>query len=391
MLNSKNFAPKGDIMSARKQQRKAAILTLFVFLLPVLIILLGFCIDMSYMQLVRTEMQLATDNAVRAATDHFARFEDQAAAIAEGERMASEFTVAGRQLTLRDSDFAFGRATVDNNGVYVFDPTGTPLNAVRVNATRDSASPDGSVGLFFSQFIGRSAYEPSSSSTAAFVNVDICLVLDRSSSMKLQVVTSQTYLSSRDDRWCEPPESGSRWLALEAGVQEFVGVLQSNTVDELVSIVTYGSNISNDFGYSVCGSEPIATLDLGLTSDLSAVTDEVANRSSEVWNGNTLIANGIALAHTELLSGVGARQHSEKVMIVLTDGNPTGGDAVAAAAAASAAGIRVYTITFSTAANQSHMQAVATAGGGRHEHAADGATLNDIFREFAAAATRLVE
>lgn len=377
-------------MRAELKRRRAAILTLFVFLLPVLIVLLGFCIDMSYMQLVQTEMRLATDNAARAAADSFGRYENESLAQQAGKAMGEKFLVAGQKLRLSNGDFDFGRATVGNSGVYNFDTNGYPPNAVRVSSVRNGASLDGPVPLFFSHWIGRGNYEPTSASTAAFLNVDICLVLDRSTSMKFTVDSTESGMSIYDSRFCNPPAANTRWLALEQGVREFVSVLDGNLVDEYVSVVTYGSDL-NDILYGLCGREEEATLDIALTNNLQAVEDEVVARSNNVWNGNTVIEAGIRLGTTELSQGSGARIYSEKVMIVLTDGIPTSGDAVAAASSAAAAGIRVYTITFGDDADQGHMQAVAAAGGGFHAHAADGSSLEDVFRKFAAAATRLIE
>ena len=78
-------------------------------------------------------------------------------------------------------------------------------------------------------------------------------------------------------------------------------------------------------------------------------------------------------------------------MIVLTDGYPTAGDAVAAAEAAAAQKIVVYAITFGPDGDQDHMRDVAAAGKGEHAHAADEATLKEIFKRFAAKATILVQ
>jgi hypothetical protein len=78
-------------------------------------------------------------------------------------------------------------------------------------------------------------------------------------------------------------------------------------------------------------------------------------------------------------------------MIVLTDGFPTAGDAIAAATTAAASGIVVHTITFGSDADQAYMQLVAQAGGGEHAHATSEPALIELFRKFAAKATILVE
>ena len=86
-----------------------------------------------------------------------------------------------------------------------------------------------------------------------------------------------------------------------------------------------------------------------------------------------------------------ARAEADRIMIVFTDGHYTGSDPVPDAAHAKTLGITVHSITFGNGANQSHMQSLATAGGGRHYHAPDAATLSDIFEELAATVAILTQ
>ena len=250
-----------------RETRRAAILTLFVILLPVLLVMLGFSVDMAYMQLVQTEMRLASDNVARVAADNLSRFESESQAIAAGVDVADDFTVAGKPLRLNASDFDFGRAAAGTSGAFTFDTNGTPPNAVRVNAARNSTNPDGNVPLFFSRLVGSSEYSPQVSATAAFVNVDICLVLDRSTSMKFTVTSTESGMSTSDRRFCKAPPSRSRWASLDAAVKVFTSVLNSNTSDEQVGIVTFGSDI-NSVAPGLCGRLPAATLDMQLSTNL---------------------------------------------------------------------------------------------------------------------------
>ncbi len=372
-----------------RETRRAAILTLFVMLLPVLLVMLGYSVDMAYMQLVRTEMRLASDNIARVAADNLSRYENESQAITAGINIADDFTVAGKPLRLSANDFDFGRASAGATGAFVFDTNGTPANAVRVNAVRNASNADGNVPLFFSRIIGSPAYSPQVSATASFVNVDVCLVLDRSTSMKFKVTSTESGMSINDRRFCKAPPSDSRWSSLAAAVKVFNEVLSSNTSDEQVSIVTFGSDI-NSVAPGLCGRLATATLDMQLSTNLSAADGTINTLSNSVWNGNTEIASGIQLGTQELTSSR-TRRLADKVMIVLTDGYPTAGDAVAAASAAAAQKIVVYAITFGPDGDQDHMRAVAAAGNGEHAHAADEATLKEIFKRFAAKATILIQ
>lgn len=371
------------------KSRRAAILTLFVVLLPVMLIMLGFSVDMSYMQLVQTEMRLASDNVARVAADNLSRFEDETRAIEAAIEVADEFTVAGKPLRLSASNFDFGRATRDDSGAYAFDTNGFPPNAVQVNAARNSNNPDGDVPLFFGRLIGNNKFSPEVSATASFLNVDICLVLDRSTSMKFTVTSTESGMSIYDPRFCKKPPANSRWLALDGAVKVFTSVLRSNSVDEQLSIVTFGSDIDT-VRKGLCGRRTSASQDLQLSTDIDEADQTINTLSNGVWNGNTEIASGILLGTAELTSAR-ARRFADKVMIVLTDGFPTAGDAVAAAAAAAKHKISVHAITFGPDGDQAHMRQVAAAGHGEHAHAADAATLEEIFARFAAKATILVQ
>ncbi len=372
-----------------KSARKAAILTLFVVLLPVVLLMLGFCVDMAYMQMVQAELRLASDNVARVSADNLSRYENETSAIQAGIDVASNFTVAGKPLRLKSDDFDFGRATPDDTGAYIFDTAGTPVNSVRVNAARNASNLDGAVPLFFGKLINTMNFSPRVNAVATFKNVDICLVLDRSTSMKLTVTSTEHGMSVRDSRFCKAPPTNSRWRALDSAVKVFTSVLKSNTSEEQVSIVTFGSDI-NSVSPGLCGRLANATLDLSLTTAIDSADSTINRLTTSVWNGNTEIASGIMLGINELTSAR-SRRFADKVMIVLTDGFPTAGDAVAAARDAADKHIMVNAITFGPDGDQDHMKEVAEVGGGEHAHAADAATLTEIFRRFAAKTTTLVQ
>ncbi len=369
--------------------RKAAILTLFMLVLPLLLITLGFSVDLAYMHLVQSEMRLASDNAARVAADNLSRYENEDRASHAGVKIAEQFTVAGRPLRLQSGDFDFGRATADENGSFIFDTNGSPVNAVRVNSIRDTNSLDGTVPLFFSRLIGNQEYAPQVTSTASFINVDICLVLDRSTSMKFNVNSNETGMGVNDRRFCRAPGSNSRWAALDKAVKVFNDVLRNNSAEEQISIITFGSDLDS-VQPGLCGRQPAATLDMQFSTNIDAADGTMNTLSNSVWNGNTEIAAGMQIALTELAS-VRSRRFADRVMIVLTDGFPTAGDAIAVANDAAAQRVTVYAITFGPDGDQSYMKQVAAAGHGEHAHAATEQELKDIFKRFAAKATILIQ
>jgi Flp pilus assembly protein TadG len=377
----------------RRRQREGAIIFLLALILPVLLVIVGFSVDLANMQRIRTELRSATDLASKAAADELSKTGDMAKAIIVGKQVASLNSVGGKSLTLADSSFVFGTSAKQASGSWSFTAGGAPLNSVRVTGDRSVGSTDGPVGLFFGSFYGTQHFEPVFSSTASLVDVDICLVLDRSSSMKLAVTEPGGMDIANDPRACMVPQPGSKWAELDAAVTVFLDELDTTISQEQVAMVTFGG----DFGMaSVCGGVEdlsIVSRDKDLTFNLDNIRAAMTARSNTIWNGNTDIAAGMREAETVLTSGL-ARNSAQQIMIVLTDGlysSGTDDPAVVATDIRSNYDITIHTITFSDAADQSSMQNTATNGGGLHHHAPDAATLQAIFQTLAGAIAILTE
>lgn len=370
---------------ARVRRRRGAMIVLVAALLPVLLLIAGFAVDLANMQFVRSQLRATTDLAVKAAAATLSTSGDVASARNVGKAVAAENEVAGQPLVLENGDFEFGSATQQPGGNWAFVQGGFPLNAVRLTGRRTAGSPSGPVGLFFGSLFGAAAFEPQVAATASFIDVDICLVLDRSSSMKLAVDDPAGLMGEGDSRECDTPWTDSRWVALENAVQTFISRMNVSIAQEQVAVVTFASD------NETCDSEvDEASVDQDLTLTLSQINSAMAARTSSVWNGMTNIDSGIVKGH-EVLTGSQARVTALKVMIVLTDGVYTGNYPVPYAEDAYDDDIVVHTITFSDGANQSDMQAVAAAAAGLHYHAPDATTLNNVFDELAGSISILTE
>ena len=374
------------IVRQRNRARKGAILVLVVLLLPVFLIIIGFSVDLAHVQRVRTELRAAVDLSAKAAIGELSRTQDVDQARATAKSVASANTVASESLILDDADIVFGHSEPQAGGSWLFQAAGSPLNAVEVTGRRTNSSSGGPVELFFGQFYGHQNSDQQLSATATALDVDICLVLDRSSSMKLAVDVTTGLMSTSNPRFCQAPWPDSRWVALDDSVGLFISHLSSTLATEHVGLVTFGSNYT-----SSCGETNIdATIDQNLDGNLSLTTTAMSGRSTTVWNGATYIDSGISLGRT-MLNGPLAREFATKVMIVFTDGVYTGPNPTPEAAVAGDEGITVHTITFSNGANQTDMQAVAAAGNGEHYHAPDAAALDEVFGEISASIVMLTE
>ena len=175
-------------------KRKGAVAPLFAFLLPVMIILCGFAVNVAYMQLVRTELRVATDAAARAAGVAFSELQDVDQALNYAQSTAAMNAVAGAGLqvdtTDNTGDVEFGTSTkVANDSRYAFTQVSTTAvrsetalaSAIRVTGRRDVGSNGGPVTLFFGGFFPQ--FMPVTSSVATQLDRDIALILDRSGSM----------------------------------------------------------------------------------------------------------------------------------------------------------------------------------------------------------------
>ncbi|MFO1092203.1 MAG: VWA domain-containing protein [Planctomycetaceae bacterium] len=362
--------------------RRGAVAALMAILFPVVLILCLFSVNLAYMLLMRTELRVATDSAARAASATYSRTNNEAASITAAKQIALQNQVGGVGLVLNDADVVFGRTSQPSAGArYQFSTGAGTRNAVTINATASSRP------LFGGQIFSSRLFSPQQTATASFDNIDICLVLDRSSSMKLYATETGGAMSTSDPRFCQLPAANSRWAALRSAVNAFTQVLQQTPANEHVAVVTYASDYNLPCSPAV--TSPKSRIDSHLNGDLTATTGAMTTLSSTNWGGMTDIEAGVITGRGELTNPTYARTNARKVMIVLTDGHYTAADPVPQGALAAAQGIIVHTITFGTGANQSSMQALAAGGGGTFHHAPDQATLESIFRKLAAMSVML--
>ena len=366
-------------------------LVLIAGLLMMVLVMVAFSVDIALMHLARTELRVATDAAAKAATYMLTETNgDTNAAIAEGIAIAGQNEVAGSPLTLTSTDFEFGQATRNLDGTWSFQSGVFPYASVRVTGEKSATSASGPVNLFFGGVFGRDTFTPTEIATASQFQQELVLCVDRSHSLCFdESGTAWVYPpgtpTSPSEAAYPPHDPGSRWVALEEGVELFIDTLQTVSTPPDVALVTWASDITSaDYGLPTSPVRQFyaATLDQGLSSDLTVIEPRIQALGNDMMLGATNMSAGIDLSRSVLNASTNTLAH--QVIVLMTDGQwNQGRDPVSAAQDAFAEGIVIHTVTFLSNADQTTMQQIANATGGQHYHAENRGQLRQVFQELA--------
>ncbi len=407
--NPKQYLPE----TGHPHGRRGAIAPLMALLLPVIILVCGMAVNIAYMQLSSTQLQVAVDASSRAGGRALSEFQNIDTAMQYAVNAAAANSVIGKSVVLDSTEssgeIVFGTNGRANNGFgrYTFTPQdrqairnkSAKATAMRITGKRTVGSASGPVELLFFGFGPFGNFQPVANSTATQVDRDIALVVDRSGSMVesirdyTQYYYTETYYDSRGRKktrnvWTDsdmedeynlyntqlknfnnnngPAPDASRWAALGSGVQQFLNVLEGTDQEEQVSLCSYSSS---------------ATRNCSLTKTFSTVTTKL---NSLRPSGNTAIGSGLSKG-AEAVRISPSRPYAAKTIIILTDGlQNSGTDPVTVATSTmNSQNVVIHTITFSDDADIDRMEQVADIGKGKHYHAVNGQDLIDIFEEIA--------
>jgi len=165
-------------------RRSGAVIPLLAILLPVLLLLAAFAINIAYLELNRTEMVVAADAASRAACREMALTNSVANAMVKGRDAGTRNPVGGKPLAFSDADFSFGQSSRGSlSSRYSFSPTASSFNSVEVTANKSNASSNGPIRLPIPYMFSTSNVNSAQTSGSSLIEVDIALVIDRSGSM----------------------------------------------------------------------------------------------------------------------------------------------------------------------------------------------------------------
>ena len=400
--------------------RRGAILPLFAIMLPVILILCGFAVNLAYLQLASTELKVATDASAHAAGRAMSLHQSTDEAQRWARIAARRNRVLNMRLNVRRSekDVYFGTSDRLNDGYGMYTFTKVPKAMVDANLVHATAvAVEGKVEAPYLLPVSPAMLnlQLERRSIATQVDRDIALILDRSGSMDIykdedeldevmdwlydnnQISSSdrndakeyphtmswdvvdelwqrrndpfftQVYQYAHDRRYEGGAPRHSRWDMLEDAVNAFLNVLESTDQEELVSLTTFSSG---------------ARQDLPLQEKYVRIRSTVAGINP---GGSTAIGRGLETGLPPIIDGMDSRPFAAKTIVVLTDGQNNVNPTPQSVAANLVAGqnVTIHTVTFTTGADQSAMQEVAEVGHGRHYHANDGQRLREIFEEIA--------
>ena len=139
------------ITSKQAPRRRGAIVVLAAFLLVVMVGMIAFALDIGYLGLARTQLQVAADSAALAAAG--SSNQSASATVAIAQQFANANQAAGRAVELNASDVQFGKWDASTR---TFTPSSQLATAVKVTVRTD-ARDGGPTSLFFGRIFGSSS------------------------------------------------------------------------------------------------------------------------------------------------------------------------------------------------------------------------------------------
>jgi len=391
--------------------RRGAVIVFLTAGIVLLLAMVMMSVDVASMHLVRAELRAASDAAAKGGAEALLRTQDKAKAVQAALAYAQLNSVAGRPFKLNAADVVIGTSVLQADGSWAFAAGGAKPNAVRINSHMDADSASGPVTLAFGKIFKSGTFTPAKTSTASAMEQEVALVLDRSGSMAwdLSGIEWQFPTGAAKNR---RPKIASRWIALEDAVEIYFQEVINTPVPSRVALITWASNLlsadlpsedtsvtsydDNDNGDGdndlldglvdmLLPTLPYATarLDLGLTTDFTALLKVLKQRGNHPIHGSTNMAAGIDLG-VATLTATGVKPYAQKTMVLMTDGLWNDGrNPVDAAEDARDKGIVIHVVTFLPGAASADAQAVASTTGGMYVHANNATELAAAFRKIA--------
>lgn len=359
--------------------RRGATLVAIVLTLPVLFILSAMAVNLAYIQVIRTKVQITTDASARAAGRIYSESGDKAAALAAARDISSLNPITSVNalktvvvsINAGDLEFGLSERKAENNA-YQF-KTAEDGNSVRITTQSFSQGAGDALKPFFPMFGADFDIRPVCTATNTQTTLDVAIIVDRSGSMAFAAneASGAGTPAAADAGWNygDSVPRNSRWLDLVAAVKGFTDEMERTAKKEKIALVSYASD---------------ARQDVKLTHTYSKIHDSNFAISSEFHGGSTSVGDGILHGIKSVTEAGFCRPWATNAVVLMSDGiHNTGTDPIAAAQEASKVGVPVYTVTFSQEADRDLMKTIADMTGGNHHHANNASELLEAFKEIA--------
>ena len=148
----------------KRRRRRGATLVLAALMIVFLLGMAALAVDVGYLFLVRTQLQVAADSGAMSGAARL--IESDADVVATAQAFADRHLAGGRHVDLQPDDVEFGRWDFRARS---FDPAAWRINAIRVTTRRDATS-GGEARLFFARVFGMDRQAVNAFAVAAFVD-----------------------------------------------------------------------------------------------------------------------------------------------------------------------------------------------------------------------------
>ncbi|MEM9351774.1 MAG: TadG family pilus assembly protein [Planctomycetota bacterium] len=155
-----------------RNERRGVIVILAAIMLVMVLSMVAFAVDIGFMMVIRTQLQVAADSGAMAAGNALYLEADEIKALARD--YVTEHSAGGRKVTDGEADIEFGIWDVDTD---TFTPSADVGNALRVTARRTDAP------FFFARVMGKQDFTMEAEAIAMVNPRDIAFVVDLSGSM----------------------------------------------------------------------------------------------------------------------------------------------------------------------------------------------------------------
>lgn len=344
-----------------------------MLLLPVLFILAAVTINLAYVQMINAKVQIVTDASTRAAGRAFVETGSQADALLAAQQVSGLNPIGTTVIPIQSQDLEYGLSERNGqNQAYSFTPTANG-NAVRLSTSAFAGGAGAALRPFFPGIVSGFDIRPLCKATNSQTTLDVAVIVDRSGSMSYAAdeTSGGDPPAAAPAGWTygDPVPPNSRWLDLVAAVNGFCDELDATAKVEKVSLVSYADGVTREHE---------------LTDDYTQIEAKNLAISSAFHGGMTNVGGGVMDALDAVTHPSHCRPWSNNALVLMSDGNHnTGTDPLVAAAAAVTQEVPIYTVSFSSEADQVLMQQIADMTGGTHYHADNAAQLNEAFRNIA--------